>query len=168
MTQKYDSKIGSRYLASGVTPTALTFDAVDDLVRGRPALDHAVTYSQAYSFATDTTFNYVAPAPGKISGGLIGNGSVASDGTNSYAIKVINKSNSDAVIAWISTGSGTNAAAATNKIGALAANATGQVAVTSAGKFNKGDLLQFSSIKDGTPGTGTYTFVIEHSEDSRS
>lgn len=156
---------GAQYFSSNV-PAAVSYDAVNALGNyANNAHYERLTIQNAAD--TNVTSVFTAPAKGRVLGILFCNGATAQDGSNSTAVTVTNVTNSSDVIGSFSMGGGTNAAAATNKAGTVAANGTAQLNNSNTGRFNKGDKLTIVSAKDGTTGASAYTVIFEYSATGR-
>ena len=149
-------------------PTALTWPKVPGAIN---RMMNNVEVIRAYDKATasaDFVFEFVAKDKGKIEAFRIENGAQACDGSHGWELSFINTDNSSEVVGYFSAGTGTEAAKATDKIGALAANTVGEVINTTAKNFNKGDVIQVTADRDGTAVQGTMELVIAYSSEGSS
>jgi len=120
--------------------------------------------------SADFTFTYVAPDNGRIAGLRYANGSVAMSGSVGWELDFLNLSDSSNSLFYAGLGTGTEAAKATDKVDAVAANATTEIAnsdTTSTSRFNKGDKISLTADRDGTTGVGVFALLLDYSSQGR-
>ena len=160
MTQSFTSSSGAKYLNSSQIPTAVTYPTITGTVNRQGDRVKQFVYTNASTTSSAPILQFVAPEDGVIIGITYANGSVACDGTNGWGLPFINKSNSDASVAYFGFGSNTNAAAATDKT-TVAANGKGELANSITTRINRGDVISCTSVRDGSSIVGT--FIVHYS-----
>ena len=164
---------GSEYIVDATQiPTALTFDEVPGVVNTlSPGLVHmdiidgTLFSGTVESTSADFVWNMTAADKGRIVGITYANGATAMDGTNGWELNFINDTQADATCAYFGFGSGTEAAKATDKDVAVAANTTVTLSnsiVTPASHFNRGDIIQVTADRDGTAGVGSFRLLVSY------
>lgn len=118
--------------------------------------------------ATNGAANIAAPSNGRFRAVRFANGATATDGTNSWLLKGINKSASDAVVFSHGFGTGTNAALGTANDAVTAAYEGGEIlSAESTIYVNEGDNVYVAWTKDGSPGALTAAILFEPSVKGR-
>lgn len=125
-----------------------------------------ILIDDAETSSSDFVWTYVTPDNGRIAGLRYANGSVAMSASVGWELDFLNTSNSNDSIFYAGLGTGTEAAKATDKVDAVAANATTEIAnsdVTSTSRFNKGDKITMTADRDGTTSVGVFTLLLDYS-----
>lgn len=168
MTQKYDENTGARDFATGgQTPQSKTYDIAEGTINRLESRREVIEFDQISNTSADALLEFRAPDDGKIVSVTLINGTVAADGSNGLELNFINKSNSDAVMAYVGFGSGTEAAKATNTSVAVAVQEVAPVKVTSTEKANKDDKISCTIDRDGTTIVGRIEVEYEISSVGR-
>lgn len=168
MTQKYDSNTGAKFIAdSTLIPTETTYDAREGVLNRHTDRALKLEFDTIATTSGDNLIEFVAPDNGKITFVELVNGTVAADGSNGLELNFINKTNSDAVLAYVGFGSGTEADKATDKDAAVAAQEVATVAVTSILRCNKDDKVSCTIDRDGTTIVGQIVVYYEVSTEGR-
>lgn len=165
--------VGAEYIVDATQiPTALVFDEVPGLINtlADGLVHYEITDGTLFSGTTQATsadwvYKFTARDNGRIVGITYANGAVAMDGSVGWELDFINISQSNASCAYFGFGSGTEAAKATDKDVAVAANAVVTLSnsvVTGASHFNKGDVISCTADRDGTTGVGTFVLLVSY------
>lgn len=168
MTQKYDSNTGAKHIAdSTLIPTANTYDAREGVINRLADRMQKLEFDTIVTASGDNLIEFVAPDNGKIAFVELVNGAVAVDGSNGLELNFLNKTNSDAVLAYVGFGSGTEADKATDKDAAVAVQVVSTVEVTSTLRCNKDDKVSCTIDRDGTTIVGQINVYFEVSTEGR-
>lgn len=150
------------YLDSNQIPTAITFPQEEGAKNRMMPMVDTFVIDNAAAASADPTGAFVARENGRIAGIKLANGATALDGTNGFELQITNVSDSDTVLAYVGFGSGTEAAKATDKDVAVAADEVAYLVNTVDETFSKGDLLLATGDRDGTAATGAFEVIIEY------
>ena len=164
---------GSEYLVDATQlPTARVFDETPGVVNTlSPGLVHMeITDGTLFSGTTQATssdwvYKFTAADKGRIVGITYANGATAMDGTVGWELDFINIGQSNERCAYFGFGSGTEAAKATDKDVAVAADATVTLSnsiVTDASHFDRGDVISCTADRDSTTGVGTFVLLVSY------
>ena len=150
------------YLASTQIPTAITWATVPSVTNRMR--DGVVVYRVAdkATASADFVWEFAAEDKGKIESIRYENGAQACDGSHGWELSFINTDNASEVVGYFGFGSGTEAAKATDKDTAVAANAFAEMVNTTAKNFNKGDVIQVTADRDGTAVQATIEIVVSY------
>lgn len=154
MTRKFENEVGAREIDANQLPIAKVYPDVEGTINKREERNKYFEFHEIAVTSGNATFEFAAPDTGKIVAVSFVNGSVAADGTNGLKVVFTNKTNSDDILASVGFGTGTNAAAAVNAYGALAAYANGDKKVTDVSAADKGDVILGTITRDGTTVVG--------------
>lgn len=158
----------SEYLVDATQiPTAKTWPTTPSLTNRMR--DGVVVYrvrNKADSSA-DFVWGFVAQDNGRIEGIRLENGATALDGSVGWELQFVNTDNSNANLAYFGFGSGTEAAKATDKDSAVAANELTELTNSLTGRFNKGDFVQVTADRDGTTGVSEIELVVSYESEGR-
>lgn len=156
------------YFSSGVPTSASVATNVESAMQYPPSVEGHIIYSYDLVASTNGLANIVAPSKGRFRAIRFANGATATDGTNSWEILLINKSNSNAVLLNAGFGAGTNAASASVSDAATAAYGTEELlSAETTAYVNEGDNCLLTWTEDGSPGEASIHIMFEPSHKGR-
>lgn len=162
MTIRYDTGFSPKYLDSNQLVQSATVPTLRGTSARMSDRRKMHQYAGIESTSANFTFHIAAEDAGFVKGIVLNNGSVPADGTNGLKVVITNTSNSNDVVASFGFGSNTNAAAAVDKLSALAANTAGEILCTDTSHVNKGDVLLVTGTRDGSTIVGVIDILMSY------